>query len=162
MRVPVLIILALACLISYQTRPVPEITYLLKPAYVFDGEASQLHDHWVVLVQGEKIVAAGPAGEVTVPANAKVIELPQQTLLPGLIEAHSHILLHPYSETPWNDQVAHESLSLRSHAQRTICEVRCWPDSRRFAIWERKAPRTPTLVSSRRCSRESFLVQECS
>jgi imidazolonepropionase-like amidohydrolase len=113
MRVPVLIIMVLACLVSYQTRPVPETTYLLKPAYVFDGEAAQLHDHWVVLVQGEKIVAAGPAGEITAPAGAKVIELPQQTLLPGLIEAHSHILLHPYSETLWNDQVAHESLSLR-------------------------------------------------
>src|SRR5262252_2385441 len=33
--------------------------------------------------------------------------------MPGLIEAHSHILLHPYSETLWNDQVAHEALSLR-------------------------------------------------
>jgi imidazolonepropionase-like amidohydrolase len=42
-----------------------------------------------------------------------VIELPGLTLMPGLIEAHSHILLHPYSETPWNDQVARESLSLR-------------------------------------------------
>ncbi len=42
-----------------------------------------------------------------------MIDLPGLTLLPGLIEAHSHVLLHPYSETPWNDQVARESLSLR-------------------------------------------------
>ncbi len=117
MRLPVLIILSFACLVIYQTRqtttPAPETTYLLKPAFVFDGETAQLHDHWAVLVKGDKIVAAGPAAEITPSADARVIELPQQTLLPGLIEAHSHVLLHPYSETSWNDQVAHESLSLR-------------------------------------------------
>src|SRR2546428_1122788 len=91
----------------------PEAVYLLKPAHVFDGEAAQLHDGWVVLVRGDKIEAAGPAGDIKAPADAKVIELPGMTLMPGLIEAHSHVLLHPYSETSWNDQVAHESLSLR-------------------------------------------------
>src|SRR5437899_1394284 len=91
----------------------PEAVYLLKPAHVFDGEAAQLHDGWVVLVRGDKIEAAGPAGDIKAPADAKMIELPGMTLMPGLIEAHSHVLLHPYSETSWNDQVAHESLSLR-------------------------------------------------
>jgi len=91
----------------------PETDYLLKPARVFDGESAQVHDGWAVLVHGDKIVSVGPAGSITAPAGAKVIELPGLTLMPGLIEAHSHILLHPYSETPWNDQVARESLSLR-------------------------------------------------
>src|SRR6266516_3250373 len=91
----------------------PESVYFLKPARVFDGESDQLHDNWVVLVKGEKIEAAGPAAEIKRPVDAIVVELPQLTLLPGLIEAHSHILLHPYSETSWNDQVAHEALSLR-------------------------------------------------
>src|SRR5213592_4145629 len=91
----------------------PDTVYLLKPAYVFDGESAQLHDGWVVLVRGEKIEAVGPASEVKVPADAKVIDLPGTTLMPGLIEAHSHVLLHPYSETLWNDQVAREPLSLR-------------------------------------------------
>ena len=91
----------------------PPTVYLLKPAHVFDGESAQLHDNWVVLVRGEKIEAVGPASEVKAPAEAKVIDLPGLTLMPGLIEAHSHILLHPYSETVWNDQVAHEALSLR-------------------------------------------------
>ena len=95
-----------------QTKP-PETIYLLKPARVFDGETAQLHDGWVVLVRGEKIEAVGPAGEIKAPANAKVIDLPGITLMPGLIDAHSHILLHPYSETVWNDQVAREALSLR-------------------------------------------------
>src|SRR5690349_11134425 len=93
--------------------PQPETIYLLKPARVFDGESAQLHEGWVVLVRGQKIEAAGPPSSVNVPVNAAVIDLTGLTLLPGLIEAHSHILLHPYSETPWNDQVAHESLSLR-------------------------------------------------
>ena len=90
----------------------PATVYLLKPAHVFDGESAQLHDNWVVLVRGQKIEAVGAANEVSAP-DAKVIDLPGLTLMPGLIEAHSHILLHPYSETLWNDQVAHEALSLR-------------------------------------------------
>src|SRR5438067_2581410 len=91
----------------------PETIYLLKPAHTFDGESAQLHSGWAVVVRGEKIEAVGPANEIKVPADAKVIELPGMTLMPGLIDAHSHILLHPYSETVWNDQVAHEALSLR-------------------------------------------------
>src|SRR5438132_3493439 len=97
-----------------QTQPKQsEAVYLLKPAHVFDGESAQLHDNSVVLVRGEKIEAVGPASEVNAPTDAKVIELPGLTLMPGLIEAHSHVLLHPYSETVWNDQVAREPLSLR-------------------------------------------------
>jgi imidazolonepropionase-like amidohydrolase len=91
----------------------PDTVYLLKPAHIFDGESAELHDGWVVMVRGEKIEAVGPASEIKAPAEAKMIELPGLTLMPGLIEAHSHVLLHPYSETVWNDQVAREALSLR-------------------------------------------------
>ena len=76
----------------------PATIYLLKPALIFDGESAQLHDNWVVLVHGEKIEAVGPVSDVKTPADAKVIDLPGLTLMPGLIEAHSHILLHPYSD----------------------------------------------------------------
>ena len=107
-----LLLVAMAFPQSQRTAP-PETLYLLKPAHVFDGESAQVHDNWVVLVRGEKIEAAGPAGSVTAPPGAHVIDLPGLTLMPGLIEAHSHVLLHPYSETVWNDQVARESLSLR-------------------------------------------------
>lgn len=100
---------------SAQTKSAPpkQTVYLLKPAHVFDGESAELRDGWLVLVRGEKIEAAGPAGEVKAPADAKVVDLPGMTLMPGLIDAHSHVLLHPYSETVWNDQVAREALSLR-------------------------------------------------
>src|ERR1043165_8484666 len=78
---------------SPQSKP-PDTVYLLKPAHIFDGESGQLHDNWVVLVRGNKIEAVGPANEVKAPADAKVIDLPGMTLMPGLIDAHSHILLH--------------------------------------------------------------------
>jgi imidazolonepropionase-like amidohydrolase len=83
---------------------------LLKPARVFDGDA--MHEGWVVLVRGALIEAAGPAATVST-QGAAVVDLPGTTLLPGLIEAHSHVLLHPYNETSWNDQVTHEPLALR-------------------------------------------------
>src|SRR5437667_5046808 len=97
-----------------QQPPVPPAPVsLLKPARIWDGEAAALRDGWVVLVRGEKIEAVGPASEVKAPADARVIDLPGTTVMPGLIEAHSHVLLHPYSETSWNDQNAHEALALR-------------------------------------------------
>jgi imidazolonepropionase-like amidohydrolase len=83
---------------------------VLTAARLFDGEAT--HQGWAVRVRGEKIEAAGPAAEID-RTNAEVIDLGDLTLLPGLVEGHSHVLLHAYSETPWNDQVAHEGLALR-------------------------------------------------
>jgi imidazolonepropionase-like amidohydrolase len=113
-------ILCLFAQLGAQNRPAapnqqsqPATVYLLKPARVWDGVTDQPRDGWVVLVRGERIESAGPAADIKPPAEAKVIDMPGTTLMPGLIEAHSHILLHPYSETSWNDQVAHESLSLR-------------------------------------------------
>jgi imidazolonepropionase-like amidohydrolase len=86
---------------------------LLKPARVFDGVTPESHEGWVVLVRGERIAGAGPADQVQAPADARVIDLPGATLMPGLIEAHSHLLLHAYNETSWEDQVLKEPLSLR-------------------------------------------------
>ena len=108
-----LFLLCLAFLFASASRTSAETVYLLKPARVFDGESAQLHENWVVLVRGDKIVQVGPASSITAQSGAKVIDLPGLTLMPGLIEAHSHVLLHPYTETVWNDQVAQESLSLR-------------------------------------------------
>lgn len=82
---------------------------VLHPDRVFDGE--QMHEGWTVVVDGDLIVAASADAET--PADALVIELPGTTLLPGLIEGHSHLLLHPYDEAPWNDQVLHEPQALR-------------------------------------------------
>jgi imidazolonepropionase-like amidohydrolase len=83
---------------------------VLKPARVFDGDA--MHEGWAVRVKGDRIEAAGPAETVAAP-GASIIDLPGTTLTPGLVEGHSHVLLHAYNETTWNDQVLHEGLALR-------------------------------------------------
>src|SRR5436190_7712428 len=82
---------------------------LLVPDRVWNGTDDAPHDGWAVLVSGERIQAVGPRAQITAPPEAVTINLPGTTLLPGLIEGHSHLLLHPYNETPWDDQVLHES-----------------------------------------------------
>ncbi|WP_339837915.1 amidohydrolase family protein [uncultured Maribacter sp.] len=80
---------------------------LLKPDRVFDG--TELHENWVVLVEGNQITYAGNLNGLKKPNNTTEIELQGATLMPGIIEGHSHVLLHPYNETDWNDQVLKES-----------------------------------------------------
>ena len=99
-----------AALAQAPGRPEALAAFTLKPARVFDGEA--MHEGWAVRVKGDRIESAGPAASIE-SAGAKVLDLPGATLLPGLVEGHSHILLHPYSETVWNDQVMHEGLAVR-------------------------------------------------
>lgn len=100
-------------------------SFVIRPQRVFDAASEQAHTGWVVVVTGDRIVAAGPASGVTVPSGARAIDLPGMTLLPGLIEAHTHVLLHAYNETTWNDQVLKESEAYRTieavrHCERTL------------------------------------------
>ena len=92
---------------------VPARPVVLKPARVFDGVHPEAHDGWAVVVRADRIEAAGPAGEGKIPEGSRVIDLPGMTLLPGLIDLHTHMLLHPYDEALWNDQVLKEALALR-------------------------------------------------
>lgn len=96
--------------------------HLFTGGRVFDGEA--LHDDWHVLVVGNEIRYAGP-GRPKTDLPATVYDLEGRTLMPGLIEGHSHLFLHPYNETPWNDQVLKESFAERTvravkHAEATL------------------------------------------
>ena len=86
---------------------------VLRPARVFDAVTPDTHARWEVVVTGDTIAAVGPASSIAVTRGARVIELDGMTLLPGLIEGHSHLMLHPYDETSWNDQVLYEPLALR-------------------------------------------------
>jgi imidazolonepropionase-like amidohydrolase len=86
---------------------------VLRPARVFDAVTADAHAGWEVVVIGDTIAAVGPANSITAPSGARVLDLSGMTLLPGLIEGHSHLLLHPYNETSWNDQVLYEPLALR-------------------------------------------------
>jgi len=100
----------LAALLSISAMPAAADTLLIRPARVFDGTAT--HSGWTVLVEGDRITAAGP--NLASPVGARTIDLPNATLLPGMIEGHSHLFLHPYNETLWDDQVLHEPLALRT------------------------------------------------
>lgn len=105
-------ILALLLIVPVIAVPALADTYLLRPARVFDGVNPEPHQGWKVLVEGDRIIAAGPA--VDAPSGTKIIDLAGETLTPGLIEGHSHLFLHPYNETKWDDQVLHEPLALRT------------------------------------------------
>jgi imidazolonepropionase-like amidohydrolase len=103
--------------------PVSAPAIVLQPDRVFDGDTSRAG--WVVVVRGQRIEAAGPAASTPAPAGARTIALPGTTLVPGLIEGHSHLLLHPYNETTWDNQVLREPLALRvargvNHALATL------------------------------------------
>jgi imidazolonepropionase-like amidohydrolase len=105
------ILLLAAPAAAAQAAPPPQ-PLLLRPARVFDAVDAQPHEGWVVLVRDGRIAAVGPAASVPA-TGARVVELPGTTLIPGMIEGHSHLLLHPYNETSWDEQVLDEPLALR-------------------------------------------------
>ena len=97
----------------------------LVPDAVWDGEADAPRAGWIVIVRGQRIEAVGPAAQVSVPGDAERIALPGTTLIPGLIEGHAHLFLHPYNETLWDDQVLKEPFGFRmaeavAHARSTL------------------------------------------
>ncbi|MGO4552047.1 amidohydrolase family protein [Lysobacter sp. 2RAF19] len=100
---------ALLALSSLQTfaADAPKPAYLLQPDRVWTGEGAA-HAGWAVLVRDGAIVAVGDANTIDVPGDVQRIALPGATLVPGMIDLHSHVFLHPYNETLWNDQVLKE------------------------------------------------------
>ena len=120
-----LLTLTLICLFTcaFAQTQTPDTYTLLKPDRVFDGQ--QMHAGWWVLVKGNRITAVGEPSSIKAPADAKVIDLKGSTLMPGMIEGHSHLFLHPYNETLWDDQVLFESRAERTaravvHAKETL------------------------------------------
>ena len=128
LRFPLLALLSLllACVASAQSpsEPPAKSAWLLLPDRVWTGEGDASHAGWAVLVRDGAIVAVGPATQLDA-GDAQRLDLPGATLLPGLIDAHSHLLLHPYDETTWNDQVLKEAEPYRTlmaakHARDTL------------------------------------------
>jgi imidazolonepropionase-like amidohydrolase len=116
-------LVGLSLLILAGTGAFAQTSYFLQPDRVFDGQV--MHEGWGVVIEGDHITAAGPLNQLKPRREATVMKLPGCTLLPGLIEGHSHLLLHPYNETPWDEQVAKESDALRVaratvHARKTL------------------------------------------
>jgi len=97
--------------------------YILLADRLFDGK--EMHENWGVWVKGKSIYQVGPHADLKASKDVRIIELKGKTLLPGLIEGHSHLLLHPYDEVSWNDQVLKESHAERAiragvHAEKTL------------------------------------------
>ena len=107
-----------------QPTAAPKPTILLQPDRVWTGDGAS-HAGWAVLVRNGEIAAVGDAKTLEIPADAQRLALPGTTLVPGLIDLHSHVFLHPYDETLWNDQVLKESeaervLRAARHAHDTL------------------------------------------
>lgn len=116
------IILSLAVCGAAAAESAPRV--LLRPGAVWTAGQAAPQAGWVVLVEGQKIVAVGPEAQVGAD-GAQVLALPGTTLIPGLIEMHSHLLLHPYNEASWDDQVLKEAPFYRTlragrDAERTL------------------------------------------
>jgi imidazolonepropionase-like amidohydrolase len=123
-RAAVLVPVLFSALISIFSAAAHAADTLISPAQVWTGEG-QPHANWSVLIAGGKIAAVGPADKMNIPAGAERISLPGATLIPGLMDLHSHVLLHPYNETSWDDQVLKESVEYRTllagrHAAATL------------------------------------------
>jgi imidazolonepropionase-like amidohydrolase len=121
LRFPIAVISCLFFVMSSFSQVKTDTFYLLRPDRVFDGE--EMHEGWQVLVKNKQILETGIIKNI--PPKATVIELKGCTLLPGLIEGHSHVFLHPYNETTWEDQVLKESRAERTaravnHAKATL------------------------------------------
>jgi imidazolonepropionase-like amidohydrolase len=120
------LVFALATALAAQQPPSPRPAtppILLRAARLWTAGDAAPHAHWAVVVQGNRIAAVGPAADIHAPANAQAIDLPDATLLPGLMDLHSHIMLHPYNETPWDDQVLHEAPAYRTILAAKHCEA---------------------------------------
>lgn len=103
-----------------------EPAIVLRPDRVFDAVTPASQPGWEVVIAGSRISRVGPAGRTPPPAGARIITLPGMTVLPGLIEGHSHLLLHPYNEAPWNDQVLFEPLALRIARATAAARATLW------------------------------------
>lgn len=102
--------------LAQQPRPEAQ-PIIVRAARLIDGRSAQPIRDAAVLVQGDRIVAAGPAAEVAqrAPAGARTIDLGGATLLPGLIDTHTHVLLQEYHNSEEFDaQLLKESIPYRT------------------------------------------------
>ena len=112
-----------ACLAGSSSLEATDI--VLVPDRIWTGTADRSEGGLYVHVHDGAIVAIGSTARLSVPPGARRIDLPGATLTPGLIDLHSHLFLHPYNETPWNDQVLKEPQDYRTvlatvHARQTL------------------------------------------
>ncbi|HKP73577.1 MAG TPA: amidohydrolase family protein [Pyrinomonadaceae bacterium] len=98
-------------------RTPPPVPFLIKAGRLIDTRAGRVLENQGILVEGERIKAVGSLAEVTAraPANARVIDLSRATVLPGLTDAHTHILLQgDITAEDYDEQLLKESIPYRT------------------------------------------------
>jgi imidazolonepropionase-like amidohydrolase len=93
-----------------QSTPAADHWIAVRAGRLFDGSEKLATDQ-VILIKGNRIVKVGPAGQVQVPADAEVVDLSHATVLPGLIDAHTHV----FGNGPdFDNQILHDSYQYRT------------------------------------------------
>jgi len=120
MRSPVilipLLVASVAVLHAQATPPSPPARVLIKAGRLIDGRADQAQTNVGILIEGQRIKAVGPLAQIQAQAgDARVIDLSQMTVLPGLIDAHTHLLLQGDSTSEAYDvQLLYQSIAYRA------------------------------------------------
>ena len=85
------------------SKPIEPVTVYVKAGHLFDSTSDKLRDNVVLVVEGERITKVAAAGEVTIPAGAKVVDLSNNWVLPGLIDCHTHLEARADKYDPINE-----------------------------------------------------------
>ena len=83
-------IISFAALLCCQTPQAPQII-AVRVGRLFDSKSAQMLANQVIVIQGERISDVGPADQVKIPAGTQVIDLSQASVLPGLVDGHTHV-----------------------------------------------------------------------
>ncbi|HUK86713.1 MAG TPA: amidohydrolase family protein [Terriglobales bacterium] len=111
-------VLALSALAGAQAAPKTVVVHAGK---LLDVRTGQTLTHQAIVIQGERIVSVGPEAEARVPAGATVIELPNATVLPGLIDAHTHLTFDPvFGYSSLGISIPREALTGAKNARVTL------------------------------------------
>lgn len=83
----------LACGLLFSERILAANVIVIKAGQIIDGITDSPIKRGVIVIQDDKILAVGPVNEVEIPTGATVIDVPDETILPGLIDTHGHLNL---------------------------------------------------------------------
>src|SRR5215210_3202485 len=95
----------------------PPRAFVIKGARLIDGKSDVVQSDVAVVIEGERIVAVGRQSEIAsrIPAGAQIIDLGGATLLPGLIDNHTHVLLQgDITAADYDEQLLKESIPYRT------------------------------------------------
>jgi imidazolonepropionase-like amidohydrolase len=95
----------------------PVSAYVIRAAHMIDGRSDAIQNDVAVVVVGDRIVAVGPRSQIAsrIPAGAQTIDLGSATILPGLIDNHTHVLLQgDITSADYDEQLLKESIPYRA------------------------------------------------